>query len=593
MYKCKQIAFAAIVLTFSFFISCQKDVTENINSQEPPTDLSAKVISGKISGFVTNEQNLPVQHATVMVGNQNTTTNQYGYFEVFGAQVTKYVGTVVVSQPGYFKGIRSFIANEGSSTVVRIQLIPKTISGTINATDGGTITLPNGLSIIFPSNGIINASSGAAYSGTVQVSSSWINPVGNDLWLTMPGDLRGLNEGGTLKLLTTYGMAAVELTGSAGELLQMAPGNKATLSMPIPSSIAAQAPATIPLWYFDETKGLWNQEGRATKTGNNYIGDVAHFSFWNCDTANNFIQLSLTVKDENGNPVPNAIVKLTANNAPNQVAYGYTNVSGYVQGAVPSNASMLMEIFGTYTNCNTPSLSQSFTTGNSNQNLGDIFINFSSAFAGISGNLINCSGTPVTNGSVMIIENGWYNQYPINVDGSFSFTRLLCSGTASISLIGIDDAAAQQSSTQNITLSPGAYNAGAIQACGISNSKFINYSIDGGTTISLVSPDDSLGLDGNGGTSGSYYVAGSNNGVSNNISFSFSANGVAAGSVQNLLNFWTNSLSQSLTIPNPTCVNITEFGAIGEFIAGNFNTSVIDGATTHNVSVSFRLLRTF
>lgn len=513
----------------------------------------------------------------MIVGNQNTTTNQYGYFEVSGAQVTKYVGTVVVTQTGYFKGIRTFIASEGGSTVVRIKLIPKTISGTINANDGGTISLPNGLSIIFPANAIINASSGAAYSGSVQVSSSWINPIGADLWLTMPGDLRALNEGGTLKLLTTYGMAAVELTGSAGELLQLAQDKKASLSMPIPSSIAANAPATIPLWYFDETLGLWKEEGRATKTGNNYVGEVAHFSFWNCDTANNFIQLSLTVKDEDGNPLPNAIVKLTANNASNQVAYGFTNASGYVQGAVPPNANILMEIFGSYSNCTTPSLSQNFTTGNSNQNLGDITINISSAIANISGNLINCSGTPVTNGMVIILENSWYNQYPVNADGSFSITRLLCEGNSSISLIGIDETAAEQSNAQNITISPGQNNTGTIQACGISTSKFINYSIDGGTAINLVSPEDSLGMYVNSGSGNTYFLVGSSTDLTNNINFSFSSNGAAVGSVQNLLSFWITSFGQSLTIQNPTCVNITEFGAIGEFIAGNFNTSVLDG----------------
>ncbi len=55
-------------------------------------------------------------------------------------------------------------------------------------------------------------------------------------------------------------MAAVELTGTSGELLQIATGKKATLTLSIPSSLAASAPATIPLWFFDEAKGLWKEE---------------------------------------------------------------------------------------------------------------------------------------------------------------------------------------------------------------------------------------------------------------------------------------------------------------------------------------------
>jgi len=587
----KHVILSSFILTLSFCISCQKDTIGNTGSPEPPTDLTAKVTSGKISGFVLDDQNHPVQHATVVVGNLNTTTNLFGYFEVNGALVTKTVGTVVVSQPGYFKGIRSFYAEEGGTVSVQIKLIPKTISGTINAGNGGEVSLPNGLTIHFPQNAVVDNSSGASYSGTVQVFSSWINPIGQDLWLTMPGDLRGLNENGTLKLLTTYGMAAVELTGSSGELLQMAPGKKASLTMPLPAAIAGIAPATIPLWYFDETKGLWKQEGRATKNGNSYVGEVAHFSFWNCDSANSFIQLSLTVKDENGAPVQNAIVKLTANNALNQVAYGYTNSNGYVSGSVPVNANIQMDIFGTF-GCNTPSLSQNFSTGTTNQSLGDFTINMAQNQSIISGVLINCSGNPVSHGAVLVIEHGWYTQYPIHADGSFSIGHLLCGGPTNISLIGIDEDAGEQSSAINFQVTSGQNLAGTIQTCGISTTKYIHYSIDGGQPISLVSPTDSISISGNG-TSLTYYMGGTTFDQSNHISFSFSSPGAAVGSVQNLQQFWASSFGQTLTISNPSCVNITEFGAIGEFIAGNFNAHIIDGASTHQVSCNFRILRPF
>lgn len=40
----------------------------------------------------------------------------------------------------------------------------------------------------------------------------------------MPGDLRGIDTDGYMKGLTTYGMAAVELTGAGGESLQIADG---------------------------------------------------------------------------------------------------------------------------------------------------------------------------------------------------------------------------------------------------------------------------------------------------------------------------------------------------------------------------------
>lgn len=75
----KFLYFAVPASTLAYFTSCLKGDTGSINNLEPATDLSAKLISGKISGFVTNDQNQPVQQASVTVGNLNTTTNQKDY----------------------------------------------------------------------------------------------------------------------------------------------------------------------------------------------------------------------------------------------------------------------------------------------------------------------------------------------------------------------------------------------------------------------------------------------------------------------------------------------------------------------------------
>ncbi|MBL0200667.1 MAG: hypothetical protein IPP81_11130 [Chitinophagaceae bacterium] len=102
----------------------------------------------------------------------------------------------------------------------------------MNAASGGTVTLANGLSIKLPVGGIVNAATNATYTGTVNVAAYWINPTAADLNQIMPGDLRGINTEGTLKLLQTFGMAAVELTGASGELLQIANGQKQHLLYP-------------------------------------------------------------------------------------------------------------------------------------------------------------------------------------------------------------------------------------------------------------------------------------------------------------------------------------------------------------------------
>lgn len=583
---------ATMLTAMIVFLSCQKDVDEIITQPDQPTDLTVKVTAGKISGYVTDENNLPVTNTSVTVGSANTTTDEYGYFEVKNALVGKVAGTVIVNKPGYFKGIRTFIAKEGGSVMVRIKLIAKNIAGTIDASTGGTVNVSGGMTIAFPASAVMNAATSAPYTGSVNVAAYWLNPAANDIGLTMPGDLRGINDAGTVKLLTTYGMVAVELTGTSGEALQIATGKKATLTMPIPSQISGNAPSSLPLWYFDETKGLWKQEGSATKNGNNYVGEVSHFSFWNCDVPNDYVQLSLTVKDAAGHPISGAFVRLTANSAINNVAYGFTDSSGYVQGAVPPNSSILMEIYGGYYNCGTPGYSQTISVGNSDLALGDVTVTSNTNVATITGNVVNCSSAAVTDGSIVVLENGWYSVYPVNSDGTFSISRILCTSSVNVSLIAEDHTAGEQSASQTETVVSGNNAVGTLQACGTSTAQIITYTVDGGTTITMTSPTDSVAHTGNG-TSTSYGVNGSSAGFNNSIYFLFSNSGMSVGSVQTLQSIYVSSLSQSLIILTPNCVNITEYGAIGEFIAGNFSTTVNDGTTDHTIAVSFRVRRVF
>ncbi|RYY68097.1 MAG: carboxypeptidase regulatory-like domain-containing protein, partial [Chitinophagaceae bacterium] len=217
--------------------SCQKEFSSgNTNPGETPVDLNSKVRSS-VSGFVTDENNDPVQSAMVKVGVQTVSTDEYGYFEVADVEVTKNAATVTVTKAGFFPGIRTYMASNNKAAAVRIKLLAKSHVGTISAVNGGEVTLTNGLKVSLPANGVILAAGGTAYTGTVNVAAKWINPTAADLARIMPGDLRAIDADNNMKLLVTYGMAAVELTSGSGEKLQVAPGKKAKLTLPLPASI--------------------------------------------------------------------------------------------------------------------------------------------------------------------------------------------------------------------------------------------------------------------------------------------------------------------------------------------------------------------
>ncbi len=580
----------ALLTATLFFISCQKDLTADTGTNPGlPPDLSTK-ISSSLSGFVTNENNAPVKGANVQAGTATTTTDKYGYFEIKNTQVIQNAAVVTVNQPGYFKGIKTYIARAGKPAFFRIKLIPKTVAGNINAATGGAVILTNGLSISLPAGAVINAATGAVYNGTINVAAYWLDPTSADLNNIMPGDLRGINDAGLLKGLTTFGMAAVELTGASGELLQIATGKKATLTLPIPASLLSKAPSSIPLWYFDEALGLWKQQGAAVKIGNTYVGDVSHFSFWNYDMPGSYVQFDCTILSNSNTPIQNMIVKISVVSNPANAGAGYTNSAGFVSGPIPDNQTLLLEVFP-YFNCSTPPIySQIFTTTSSNISLGNLIMPVNN-IANVTGNVTNCSNNPVTNGRVIMNAGSYY--YLLSVtNGSFSVNIPFCSSNVSASLIAQDFTTLQESNLTTVSLVSGNNNIGTLNACGTSIVQFLNYSVNG-TNYSLVFPADNIYQGGYTYINTINYVTAYNNTLGANLNMI--QQNIAVGVPQDLESFHCSQIPDSLISTPPLQVNITEYGAIGQYMSGNF-TGVLHGyfsPTNYTITCSFRVKRFF
>ena len=582
-----------VIITLSVFvISCQKEFSgDGIDLGDEKPDLTTK-ISSSVSGFVTDENEVAVNGAVVQFGNSSTTTDKFGYFEVRNVQVCQVAAMVTIIKPGYFKGIKTYIATANRSAFFRIKLLPKSTAGNIDAATGGSVTLANGLSINLPPAAVVNASTNTAYTGSVTVAAQWLNPAAADIWRIMPGDLRAIDNNGSLKLLQTYGMSAIELTGSAGELLQIASGKKATLNFPLPAAVAGTAPVSIPLWYFDETNGLWKQDGNAVKSGDKYVGEVSHFSYWNCDIPlEKSVQFELTVVDANGNPMPFVTVSVNYSGGSYTGAHGNTDSSGYINGRIPANASLVVEIYGD-NQCNGPVYSQLITTGTTDISLGNITLT-GSKVATVSGSVTNCSNAPVTNGYVLLKKG--YSSYRVNInsDGTFDFNVLICTGNTSAEVIAVDNNSQQQSNIISVALAEGANTLSGLNACGISIEESITYTVDG-NSYTLSAPGDFLAQRTDSIAGNMIYIAGASN--INNLEFSFTNLNITQGSTQQLSYFTSTQTKETNAGVAGTPVinvNITEYGAVGQFIAGNFTGTVKDLQTNsdHSITCNFRVRR--
>ncbi|MDB5222644.1 MAG: carboxypeptidase regulatory-like protein [Chitinophagaceae bacterium] len=573
------------------YISCQKELAGDGTTLIIPVDDQAQT-TASVQGYVTNEIGQPVNGAVVTSGSAFTTTDVKGYFRFSDIQLSKNNGYVKVTMPGYFTGSRSFITNTGRVNHIRIQLIPKTNAGTIDAAAGGSVTLSSGISISLPAGSVVNTSTNAAYTGTVKVAVAWIDPTSRSLTDQMPGDLRGITTIGSETGLQTFGMVAAELTGSSGELLQIAPGKKATVNFIIPASIISLAPATIALWHFDETAGRWKEDGTATKTGNTYIAEVSHFSFWNCDAKFPLVTFYAKIVNGNNSPLINAQVRIkrVVNNS---FGYGITDSSGYVSGSIPANEDLVLEVLD---QCGTVIYSQNTGPFSANANLGTITVTTSTtSLITVSGSVTDCSNAPVTKGFVEIYLSSRYYKVAVN-NGNYSATITNCSPNATLIIIGVDNVANQQSTPQTITISSQAVVIPAFQACGTSSLQTIDYTVDA-TAYNIIAPPDSIYTTASGTTtppnSNDGYIGGySPTNSTNRITFSFSAPTATPGTYP--LKFVSVGQVDSTVITTPSpVINITQYGASGQFIIGNFSVQLkkLSDNSLHPVTCNFKIRR--
>jgi hypothetical protein len=581
--------FIILILGSVLFFQCQKEVSY-IGRGDQGQVLLPNPVTANLQGNVLDESGQPASDVAIKVGSKTTITDATGYFRINDAPLDKNVALVTAEKTGYFRTFRSFSAGSGTNQVV-IKLVKKTLSGTINGANGGEVTLSNGTRISLPANGIIKASDNSNFTGTINVYAAYIDPTAPDILERVPGSFMASDKNGKRVLLSSYGMMAVELESSAGEKLQIKSGNAATLTSPIPSSAQSSAPATIALWYVDESTGLWKEEGTATKQGNSYIGDVKHFTYWNCDVPVQTINFTAIFKTSKGQPLVNAeiIIRPTTGNYYGS-AHGYTDSLGQINGPIPANMNLQLQVLDP---CGTAAYSQNIGPFSANADLGTVTIPSSApAVVTVQGKLTTCSGANVVKGYAIISIDNRVHYAQVDASGNFSTNYVLCNiGTASVQVLGVDEAAQQQGTVSSLPATSPVTDAGSISACGTSSTQFINYTIDG--TSYAISSTDSLTAFTDGTTTFTTYIDGAEIGTGNRMSFKFDHAATVAGTYP-VTNMSTQNFN-NLTLVQPFNVTVTNFPqAVGDFYEGNFTGQFKDGSNvTHNVSCSFKVRRSF
>ncbi|MBK7410804.1 MAG: hypothetical protein IPJ40_23765 [Saprospirales bacterium] len=282
----------------------------------------------------------------------------------------------------------------------------KVIAGEFESATGGLVELAGQeVAIDFPVDGVVDGS-GQPYSGTVKVAIQYLDPTASDLDQRMPGNLLGFNDRDGERVLSTFGMVAVELTGAQDQKLQLADNKPATLTVTVPASLQSNAPASIPLWHFDESVGIWVEEGEAMLENGKYVGKVSHFSFWNCDAPFPVVHMSGSIfLNTNDNPLSGVQVRITIVSS-SFSGYGWTDENGVFGGDIPAGEALVLEILDL---CGEVVYTENIGPFSADVVLADLILP-SSAFTNmpvnISGTLVDCDGNPVPNGYVKVMLGG-------------------------------------------------------------------------------------------------------------------------------------------------------------------------------------------
>lgn len=448
-----------------FFTSC--DYTYENPNPTYSFDIG-NPISSDFLGQVVDENNNPIQNATITIGTTTVQTDVNGFFIINDANVFEKLAYIKAKKSGFIDGSRSLIPTDGTNNV-KIMMLSGTVVGTVSSGTASNVTLPNGTKVVFDGN--FKTEAGVDYSGTVNVIMHHLDPADSNISDKMPGMLFAQNTLNEATILETYGMVKVELRGSAGQKLQIK--NTAQIEMPITVTQQAIAPSTIPLWHFNDTYGYWIEEGSAVKTVDKYVGTVSHFSWWNCDAPFPTVTLSVKVVDNAGNSLSNVGVSVskTSDIYPR---ISYSDEKGQVSGLIPANESLVIKV---YDNCGNVIKTSSIGPFYADTKLPNIIINDGSVQSTlIKGNIIKCDNTNVTNGYVLLKYGSYKSAHIVN-SGNFSFRNLTCATNNDFTLEGFDYDNLQTTGEINYKFTSPITYVGNLKACN-TISEFISYQID-------------------------------------------------------------------------------------------------------------------
>lgn len=253
-----------------------------------------------LRGIISDAAGNPMDSATVKIAFMDTTfyTNAIGEV-VFDGFPSGFPVMIEVAKEGFVSEFYKMnVQQEARQAYFELSLIPREPAIVLDEVAlGGSVVGKDGTKVTLPIEGLIHAD-GTIATGPVDIYITPVNISDDNVLGAFPGDFNGITFEGEAPLIMSYGTADLNFIQN-GEKLQLAAGKSATIELPFyvennEFGEPLEEGDEVPLWSYDEASGNWIVEGKGvvsasadSPTGLVLVGEVNHFSWWNCDVAPN------------------------------------------------------------------------------------------------------------------------------------------------------------------------------------------------------------------------------------------------------------------------------------------------------------------
>lgn len=426
------------------FVACHEDLVEEVIITDEYTPYTVYEID--IRGLVSDENGDPIANATLTFESAQNKTDDLGHFVYTDVSSNTKNAVLSIAADGYISASRLITVLSPTTINLSVKLIKIPDEQSFDAESGGVIEVSDQATVSFSPNGIVKNDQG--YQGQVYIRSYHLAKNDPDLFSKLPGDLVGIDKEEELQVLDTYGMMYVTLEDENGNELQPDAAETAILTINIPQEYSAQAPAQIPLWFFDESKGVWIEDGFATRKGAVYEGAVRHFTWWNIDIpVDKLVSVCMDISDvSTGQALANQDVLFSSQG----IEFGIqrTNNDGELCISLPANHEISLQLA---TTCQYSS--QSFI-GPFSTSQDDVKVELGTNEAGtvnISGTVTDCNGQLTDQGIAALVRDGNRSAIDISSDGSFIY-NVVCPRDGEIIKFFIYDSTTEKSVSKDIVV---------------------------------------------------------------------------------------------------------------------------------------------